>query len=156
MGRFELVHNGREPGEKGFQLTAASWWWQIDSTTMNAKNKKLDGKPARQKLKLPPGVVLLAQPADPAKDFKCVRCLWEWPARKKGDLPARCPHCSSPSWNRARVLSRRTGMQCHCRHCHWSWTANKPNEIPAMCPHCRRYDWNEQPAALPSIKPPGV
>jgi DNA-directed RNA polymerase subunit RPC12/RpoP len=95
---------------------------------MNTRNKKADPKPARQKLKLPSGTGLLAKPENPSKDFKCVRCSYEWITRKKGELPVRCPRCSSPSWNKTRMLARRV----------WSG------------------DNQGQPAALPSDKQPGM
>jgi predicted Zn-ribbon and HTH transcriptional regulator len=71
---------------------------------------------------------------------------------KNDGMPARCPHCSSPSWNKNRTVSRNKGMKCHCRHCGWTWTAVKPDEPPVMCPHCRRYEWNEKPTPKPTTK----
>ena len=139
-----------------FELTKHSWWWKIVGTTMSTRNKKSDPKPpVRRNSKLPPGTVLLSAPENPANDFKCVRCRWEWPSRKKGGLPARCPHCSSPAWNKARAVARRTGLACHCKHCGWDWVAVKTEGLPAICPRCRKYDWNDEPA-LPSAKPPGI
>lgn len=120
---------------------------------MNTKKKKAEPKPANRKLKLPPGTVLLARPDDPTKDFHCVRCGHEWAARKDDGLPERCPHCSSPYWNKARTLARRAGVRCQCRYCKHTWIADKPGQFPVNCPHCRRYDWNDDPA-LPSAKPP--
>lgn len=36
--------------------------------------------------------------------FKCARCGWEWPPMRNRDvLPAVCPHCKSPYWDRART-----------------------------------------------------
>jgi DNA-directed RNA polymerase subunit RPC12/RpoP len=144
---------------KVFRLTNSSWWWKIAVTTMNTKlgkPKKSEPNPARRNLKLPSGTVLLATPNDPGKnDYKCARCGWEWPARKKGSLPARCPHCFSPSWNKTRVKAAMNGPQCHCQFCGWDWTAVKNKGLPAQCPHCNRYDWNGK-TALPSAKPPGL
>ena len=140
-----------------FVLTNGWWLAESGSTTMNtklARTKKSDPKPPRRNLKLPPGTVLLGTPENPQNDFKCVRCSHEWTTRKDGSLPARCPHCFSPSWNKSRVKAAMNGPQCHCQHCGWNWTAVKNKGLPAQCPHCNRYDWCKM--GLPSAKPPGM
>jgi len=98
------------------------------------------------KLKLPPGVVLLARPVNRKNNFKCVRCTHEWQARKKGALPVRCPGCSSPAWNKARVKVNRRGAngpEYGCQQCGHKWHAVKTDGPPAICPKCRSYNWNE-------------
>jgi hypothetical protein len=36
----------------------------------------------------------------------CLRCEHFWESRKKGGLPAQCPHCKSPYWNTPRQYQR--------------------------------------------------
>ena len=35
--------------------------------------------------------------------YVCSRCGHEWISRKPGNLPATCPKCRSPYWNRPRI-----------------------------------------------------
>jgi len=37
----------------------------------------------------------------------CKRCGGKWIPRKDKTLPQKCPKCSSPYWNKARVKKRR-------------------------------------------------
>ena len=36
---------------------------------------------------------------------KCYRCGHEWVPNARGSVPARCPRCKTPYWNRARVVA---------------------------------------------------
>ncbi len=135
---------------------------QIGITTMSDKLKTSGPKKNHRQIKLPPGTVLLLQPSDPTKTFKCTRCEgapdktgYEWTTRLLNKLPARCPHCSSPSWNKPRVKAQLGGPQFHCQYCNHDWQAQKNGEVPVVCPRCKRYNWNGK-AGLPSAKPVGV
>ena len=41
------------------------------------------------------------------KQFKCLRCDYEWNPRKKGKTPKVCPRCKSYEWNKPRVRPAR-------------------------------------------------
>ncbi len=42
--------------------------------------------------------------------WQCNRCGHEWVPRTEG-VPARCPKCKTPYWNKARVRHGRSGRE---------------------------------------------